>query len=62
MLDYIKSAFGEETKEELLQNEFVEESKKYHGARAYSFVESYILDREFKNMFIQEHIVAQGFD
>ena len=62
MLNYIKSAFGDESKEQILQNEYIDEAKKFHGARAYAFVESYSLDREYKNLYIQEHITAQGFE
>lgn len=52
MLNFIKSAFTEYTDEQLLQNEFVEEAKKFYGGRALSYLEAYAFDREFKNQYI----------
>ena len=58
-MNLIKDAFKDESKFQMDQREFVEDAKKYHGARSYSFFEAYLMERERKNLFILENIVAE---
>lgn len=38
------------------------EAKKFNGSRAYTWVETYQLDRDNKNNYLQENIVALDYD
>lgn len=62
MLEFFKSAFQDETKEKIIQNDYIEEAKKYHGGRAYTFYEAYNMDRENKNQYIKENLIANDYD
>jgi len=62
MMDFIKGALTEESKEALIQQEYVKQSQRFHGARSYSFISDYYEERQKKQSFIEENLVAQGFD
>ena len=48
MMDFIKGALTEETKETLIQQEYVKQACRFHGARSYSFISEYYEDRHKK--------------
>jgi hypothetical protein len=63
MMDFIKVALRDGSgNEALMQLEFVKQAQRYHGARAFQFVNDYFLERTKKQTFIDEQIFAQGYE
>lgn len=62
MMDFIRSALSEESKEQIIQDAYVKEQQVFHGARAYAFITDYTFDRIDKQNYITEQITAQGYE
>ncbi len=58
MMDFIKSALTDESKEQVIQDAYVKEQQVFHGARAYAFITDYTFDRIEKQNYITEQITA----
>lgn len=57
-MNYIKEAFTDENREQIIQNEYVKEQQLINGARAFAFVNNYHNERLAKQAYINEHVVA----
>lgn len=63
MMDFIKEALSENAATGGAgQAEIVRSGQKYHGARAFQFVNDYFIERTRKHGFVDEELYAQGFD
>ena len=59
MMDFIKVALRDGNgNEAVLQQEYVKQAQRFHGARAFQFVNDYFLERNKKQTFIDEQIFA----
>ena len=61
-MDFIKSAFADETKFSIEQKEFTDEAKSFHGSRAYTYFETYLLERERKLTYLLENVSDEEFN
>lgn len=49
MMDFIREALrNDSTQETLIQQEFVKQGQKFHGARSFQFVNDYYIERQRK--------------
>ena len=63
MMDFIREALRSDTSNEtLIQQEFVKQGQRYHGARSFQFVNDYYIERQRKQALIDEQIYAQGYE
>ena len=62
MMNFIKDALKDETREQIVQSEYVKEQQLQNGARAYAFVTEYQKERLLKQAFINEQVIAQGYE
>lgn len=63
MMDFIREALRSDTSAEtLIQQEYVKQGQRFHGARSFQFVSDYFFERQRKHAFIDEHVYAQGFE
>jgi len=46
----------------LIQQEFVKQGQRFHGARSFQFVNDYYIERQRKQAFIDEQIYALGYE
>jgi hypothetical protein len=58
MMDFIKEALKQETKEMKVQSQYIKEAQKLHGARSYAFINDYYYSRQEKQGYIEENIFA----
>lgn len=63
MMDFIREALRNDTNQEtLIQQEFVKQGQRFHGARSFQFVNDYYIERQRKQAFIDEQIYALGYE
>lgn len=62
MLNYLRGSNTSLPPGEVTQSVYVKEAQKYNGGRAYSFAQEYQLQRQQKQYYIQEILVANGYD
>jgi hypothetical protein len=63
MMDFIKEALSDNAVTGASgQQDIVKSGQKYHGARAFQFINDYFIERTRKQAFIDEEVYAQGFE
>ena len=55
MMDFIREALRNDSNHDtLIQQEFVKQGQRFHGARSFQFVSDYYIERQRKQAFIDE--------
>ena len=62
MLDWFKTNVGDQSKEDVALEKYVEESKVYHGRRATAHSLTYQNERQWKSNYILVNVVSEGYD
>lgn len=62
MYNFIRTNILGTEKDQISQEQFVQDSKRFHGARATQYVNEYQQDRRWKSNFILVEVIAQGYD
>ncbi len=62
MLNFLRTTFTAAEQADLDQEKYMEETCRFYGKRATQFVNSYQLERQWKQNYILVNVMAEGYD
>lgn len=62
MLDFLRTTFTTAEQQDLDQEKYVEETMKFHGAKATKYNANYQNERQWKSTYILVNVVSEGYD